>query len=408
MRTWAWWRRHRLLVDIAWMSPLLAVSLLAAPAQTNYGGPPGAVSIAVYLPLTAALCLPLIWRRRRPRAVFAVIALVAFAQWLAGLTVLTPDAAVLPAMYTVAAECSFRWAVGAGAVGGLGALLAALGQSGGDWRYLRAVLIPLIIAIGGVWILGVYAKTRRAYLRSLEDRAARLEHERDIQIQVATATERARIARELHDIVAHNVSVMVVQADGAAFAIDADPARAGHALEQISATGRQALTEMRRLLGVLREGEGGENGVGGAGGAGGAAGPYAPQPGVEQIGELVRQVRAAGLPVEVSVDEAAGALPYGLQLTIFRVVQEALTNTMKHGGAAAAARVCLSHRDNAVEVVVSDDGRGVAAPGDGRGHGLVGMRERVAMYGGTVRAGPDEGGGFEVAVRIPLREEAPA
>jgi signal transduction histidine kinase len=394
-RAWAWWRGRRLLVDFAWMSPLLALSLLLAPAHTNYGGPAGAVPAAVYFSLTAALCLPLIWRRRRPLTVFAIIALTAFVQWVAGWTVITPDAAVLPAMYTVAAQCSFRWAVAAGAVAGLGAVLGAARSSGGDWRYLRGVLIPLVIAVAGVWIFGVYAKTRRAYLRSVEDRAARLEHERDIEVQVATATERARIARELHDVVAHNVSVMVVQADGAAYAIDADPARAKHALEMIAGTGRQALTEMRRLLGVLR--------------AGGDAGPYGPQPGVEQIDELVRQVRGAGLPVEVAIDEevdgAVRALPYGLQLTLFRVVQEALTNTMKHGGAAAAARVCLRHRDDAVEVVVSDDGRGAAAYDDGRGHGLVGMRERVAMYGGTVRTGFIAGGGYEVAVRIPLCEE---
>jgi signal transduction histidine kinase len=393
-RAWAWWRRHRLLVDFAWMSPLLALSLLLASAHTNYGGPDGPLPMAAYLPLTAALCLPLIWRRRWPRTVFAIITVVAFVQWLAGWKVMTPDIAVLPAMYTVAAQCSFRWAVGIGAVAGVGGLLAAVRESGGELRMMRGVLIPLIIAIGGVWILGVYVQTRRAYLRSLEERAARLEDERDIQIQVAAATERARIARELHDVIAHSVSVMVVQADGAAFAIETDTARAKRALEMISGTGRQALTEMRRLLGVLRDGD--------------DAGPYAPQPGVQQVEELVRQVRAAGLPVELTVDGVARSLPLGLQLAIYRVAQEALTNTMKHAGPAARAQVCLRHRDDAVEMLVTDDGRGAGARDDGRGHGLVGMRERVAMYGGTVRTGHRAGGGFEVAVWIPLREEVSA
>jgi signal transduction histidine kinase len=268
-------------------------------------------------------------------------------------------------------------------------VLQALHQAD-TWKERRSLLELFGVFIGGIWILGIYINTRRAYLRSLEERAARLERERDIEVQIATAAERARIARELHDVVAHSVSVIVVQADGAGYTIDTEPERAKRALETISLTGRQALTEMRRLLGVLREG--------------GDPDGYAPQPGVEQLTDLVDQVRSSGLPLEFSVEGVPQPLPAGLQLTVFRIAQEALTNTLKHAGQAATARLRLHYGDHAVEVTIDDDGRGSAVVGDGRGLGLAGMRERVAMYGGNVQAGPKSGGGFEVVARLPIRE----
>jgi signal transduction histidine kinase len=251
-------------------------------------------------------------------------------------------------------------------------------------------LLPYSITIGAIWLGGLYISTRRKYTLSLEERARRLDRERDAQAEVAAAAERARIARELHDVIAHSISVMVIQADGAAYTVDADTARAKRAMEAIGATGRQALTEMRRMLGVLRENDG--------------QATLAPQPGVEQLTDLVQQIRAAGLPVDLKVDGDPLSLPTGQELAIYRIVQEALTNVLKHAGPMATARVALHYGDRAIEVRIRDDGRGATFT-DGRGHGLVGMRERAAVYGGDVSAEPAPGGGFQVIARLPVKEE---
>jgi signal transduction histidine kinase len=392
-RAWAWWRARKALVDLVFAAPLLLMSILSGPAYTHQpqGSPMDAVPVPVYVALVAGLLLPLAVRRRWPVQVCLWIGAVSFVQWLFGHAVIPANLAVLVAIYTVAANCTFRWALAAGLMGELGAVLAGLRYTvNADDRKYTVTMLSAVVA--GVWILGVYISTRRAYMRSLEERAARLERERDTQVQIAMAAERARIARELHDVVAHNVSVIVVQADGASFAIETDVERAKRALETISATGRLALAEMRRLLGVLREGD--------------DAGSYAPQPGVAQLTDLVEQIRGSGLPLDFQVDGVPAELPPGMQLTIFRIVQESLTNTLKHGGPGATAQVRLHYGDEAIEVTVTDDGRGAAARDDGLGHGLAGMRERAAVYGGSVRAGPRTGGGFEVVARLPLREEA--
>jgi signal transduction histidine kinase len=248
-----------------------------------------------------------------------------------------------------------------------------------------SVIAPAAIA----WLLGDSMRTRRAYDSELEDRARRLERERDTQAQIAAAAERARIARELHDVVAHNVSVMVVQADGAWFALENNPEHARKALDTIAGTGRLALVEMRRLLGVLRSDA--------------TEGPLGPQPGIEALRELIRQVRETGLPVTFDVQGQAEPLPKGAALAAYRIVQEALTNTMKHGGPRANALVRLRYLPGVLELRVTDDGAGAAAPGDGQGHGLIGMRERVTMFGGSLAAGPGAGGGFEVAATLPLQ-----
>jgi signal transduction histidine kinase len=392
-RVWAWWRAQRALVDLAFVSPLLLMSVMAFPAYTAppRDGPLNAVLEPAYAVLVAGLLLPLALRRRRPVPVFLWIAAVSFVQWLFAVTVIPANMGVLVALYTVAANCSFRWALVAGLIGELGAILAALRYTV-NTADLKHTTVMLSAVVAGVWILGVYISTRRAYMRSLEERAARLERERDTQVQIAMAAERARIARELHDVVAHNVSVIVVQADGASFAIETDTERAKRALEAISATGRLALAEMRRLLGVLREGD--------------DVGSYAPQPGVAQLTDLVEQIRGSGLSLDFQVEGVPVELPPGMQLTVFRIVQESLTNTLKHGGPVATAQVRLHYGDEAIEVTVTDNGRGAAARDDGLGHGLAGMRERAAVYGGSVRTGPRAGGGFEVAARLPLREEA--
>jgi signal transduction histidine kinase len=396
-RSWEWWRERRRLVDFAFMLPIMVVTWLTLDIRdprywTSHDG--RVVGFAV---LVAG---PLIWRRSYPRTVFALVSLASFLQWTAHLQFQWANLAVLMGLYTLAADCSFRWGVAAAVVTEFGGVIEVLQQweTSGVKEQRNAILAFSAVACG-VWVLGIYTHTRREYLRGLEEKAARLERERDTQVRMAMTAERARIARELHDVVAHNVSVIVVQADGAGFAIDSDPERAKRALETISTTGRQALTEMRRLLGVLREG--GEHAAGGPE-------PYTPQPSLDQLNELVSQVRASGLALEMEVEGVPCPLQAGLQLTLFRIVQEALTNTLKHAGPTARARVMLQYGDTAIRVTVEDDGMGKAAADDGLGHGLMGMRERAAMYGGTVDAGPRPGGGFRVAAELPLREGARA
>ncbi|MGI5206320.1 sensor histidine kinase [Spirillospora sp. CA-108201] len=384
---WEWLRGKKPLVDAFFALPVL---LFSVPSLLV--GPSG-IRPWHYVALTVALTGPLVLRRTYPRSVFAVVALVSCVQCVLGQIPVPANAAVLMGLYTVAAGCTFRWGIAAALVGEAGSVMVTYRYpSGADDRKFTFVMMTVLVA--GVYVLGLHMRTRRAYLRSVEERAERLERERDNEVKVAMAAERARIARELHDVVAHNVSVIVVQADGASYAIDTDVGRARQALDTISSTGRLALAEMRRLLGVLREND--------------DAGVYAPQPGVAQLDDLVEQVRAAGLPVAFEVDGPSAPMSEGRQLTVYRIVQEALTNTLKHGGPRVSVSVRLSYSGDALEVRVVDDGRGAAASDDGRGHGLAGMRERVAVYGGTVAAGPRAGGGFEVAASLPVREEVAA
>lgn len=378
--------------DAAYLAPLIFICVTSI-ANHRQDGPhlPGTIGLGLpgYLALTAALLVPLIWRRTHPLHAFAAGSLIAFAQWLAPIEPVPANLAVVVAMYAVASRRGLRWAIAAGAVVELGVCLVLIRW--GELSVLNLASGTLFTIVIG--LSGVYANTRRRYLEGLEERAERAEHERDQQARIATAAERARIARELHDVVAHNVSVMIVQADGAGYAIDSDPEQARQAVKTISSTGRQALAEMRRLVGVLRKDDGGEE-------------DYAPQPGVAELTELVTHIRASGLPVEFEVTGGPRDLPEGEQLVIYRIVQEALTNALKHGGPAARARVDMEYGPRDILLRVTDDGRGAAAPRGIDGHGLIGMRERVAMYDGSVHASPLPGGGFQVAVRLPMSRAA--
>ncbi len=384
---WDWLRSKKPLVDAFYASPLLVVSL---PSMTGGRSGTGAWLFAL---LTVGLIGPLVLRRTFPRAVFAAVAFVSAVQCLLDVEIVAGNIAVLMGLYTVTTAYPFRWGLAAALVCELGVVMATYryALSGSNSEYVFAMMT---VVVAGVWLLGLHMRTRRAYLRSVEERAERLERDRDNEVKVAMAAERARIARELHDVVAHNVSVIVVQADGASYAIDTDVVRARQALSTISATGRVALAEMRRLLGVLREDD--------------DAGAFTPQPGVGELDELVEQVRSSGVPVVFEVDGEPVVMSEGRQLTVYRIVQEALTNTLKHGGPGATVSIRLRYAGDALEVRVEDDGRGAAAPDDGRGHGIAGMRERVAVYGGSVHAAPRAGGGFEVVARIPVREEVGA
>jgi signal transduction histidine kinase len=333
-----------------------------------------------------ALAVPLLWRRRRPVEAFLVVAAVALVQWITG--TLAGDLAVLIALYSVAAYERRRWTVPlAAGIAGVGVALAILRWAPPGETVRVAVLLTGTVSTA--WIAGIYVRTRRAYLASVLDRAATAERDRDRQAQVAVAAERSRIAREMHDVVAHNLAVMIALSDGAAASTRTDPEEATQVMQQASAVGRQALAEMRRLVGVLRSD---------------GPGHRAPQPGDADLDDLVERVRSAGLGVDLVVTGQPGRSSAGAQLTAYRIVQESLTNVLKHAPRASRAVVTLRYDPTAIDVEIANDDLGRPARwGEWRqGHGLTGIRERAAVYGGTVHAGPLPGGGWRVATRLDL------
>lgn len=236
------------------------------------------------------------------------------------------------------------------------------------------------------WLLGAYLRTSRLYVAALEERAARAEQAREERARAAVAEERARIARELHDEVAHGVTVMVVQAEAAEEILASDPERAREPLRRVHGIGREALAELRQLVGILREQE--------------PEAERAPRPGIADLDALLVRVREAGLPVELRIEGEPMRVPPALDLCTYRIVQEALTNSLKHAGPARAT-VALNYGERFLELEVSDDGRGLAAS-NGAGHGLAGMRERVALFGGAFESGPRAGGGYRIHARLPV------
>jgi signal transduction histidine kinase len=252
-------------------------------------------------------------------------------------------------------------------------------------------IIPAWILYLMLWFVGRTIRQSRLQAERLQDLATQLELEREEKARVAVAEERSRISRELHDVIAHNVSVMVVQSQAAQRLLEGEQRNARQALESIETTGRQALTEMRRLLGILRRTD--------------AELALAPQPSLEHLNTLIEQMRKAGLPVELRIEGEAEPLPPGVDLSAYRIVQEALTNTLKHAGS-ARARVEIHYGDGEVELEVSDDGRGTGR-GGGSGQGLIGMHERVALYGGVLKSGERDDGGYLVRARLPLDSDRP-
>ncbi|MEN3585681.1 sensor histidine kinase [Streptomyces sp. ZYX-F-203] len=393
-RVYDFLRRHPTEVDGFWALVLMSVSLAAVVG----GVESGTGNLALIVPFVVLLCLAMALRRRFPERMLRLGIALGLGQLALDVAVMVADFALLAVVHTAAATGGRRASRVALVAGLCAAPLAQLRWPGDQTGPAGGLLIATFQAVpfALAWVLGDSVRTRRAYLAELEERAARLEREREARDQIAVAAERARIAREMHDVVAHDVSVMVVQADGAAFVLDTAPDQARTALEAISSTGRQALAEMRRLLGVLRTGEPGQEG------------DYLPQPDVGRIGDLVEQCRGAGLPVDFRVEGTPRALPGGVELTAYRIVQEALTNTRKHGGPDAGASVRLVYFDDGLGLLVEDDGRGATrevleARGTcGEGHGLIGMRERVGMVGGTLDVGPRAGGGFRISALLPL------
>jgi signal transduction histidine kinase len=338
----------------------------------------------------AALCAPLAFRRRWPFATVVVTMAIATLQGLY-LTSVDEVATVFFVLivlaYTAGAHQPRRHALLSLPVffaGICGVNLGTLHASTSDYVFPSAVALV-------AWLAGRAVRARALLTEELHEAAIRAEEAHEAEAQRAMAEERRRIAREMHDVVAHSVSVMVVQAGGARRILARDPDRAAQAAAQIEYTGRAALVEMRRLLGLLHAGDG-------------DAGALAPQPSLAELDALVERSRAAGLPVEVRVLGERRPLPAGIDLAAYRIVQEALTNTLKHAGA-VRTEVHLRWGEDELELEILDrGGSGTARNGSGGGHGLVGMAERVRLYGGELEAGPRPAGGFRVRARLPLVE----
>jgi len=326
------------------------------------------------------MTVPLAWRRRAALA-SAVLVATAVATFGGTPTDLHLILAALPfAMYSLGAHASDR-AAAAGMAVALITLWISVAVRSTESAARDIVSITLVVVTA--FTLGRVMRGRELRSVASVERVAVLERERDEDLRHAASEERERIARELHDVIAHGVTVMVVQAGAADQIIERDPARARQALVAIQDTGRQALTDLRRLLGLVRD----EDTM-----------RLAPRPGLQELDALVDEMRKAGVPIEVEIQGTPRDLPAGIDLSAYRILQEALTNVLKHAGE-ARARVVVVYAPNAIELEVVDDGR---APSHGHGHGLVGMRERVTLYGGTLEAGPAEHGGYRVRARLPL------
>jgi len=400
-------RRHPWLLDTA---VVLFVALTSVPDvfSDERNGPfeetarNGDHPTVVLLAFAVALVVPLWWRRRAPAVTYFVIALVSLVQWSLGIWQ-QAGLSTLVALYTLALHGSLRKLGWAAAVTGVEVALAVF------------VLVPVEPPLLAMFFLlgtataaiavGLTLRIRRMYLAALEDRAARLEIERDQRVRLTAAAERSRVAREMHDIVGHNLSVMVSVADGAATLATNRGEQSAEALRILGDTGRQAMGELRRVLGVLREEEDDVR-------------PLNPQPGIRDLDLLLTRVRAAGLTVTYRTVGELGSLTSGVQLTVYRIVQEALTNTLKHAGTGSSAEVTVAVVDvGRVRVRVEDTGLPPGASpepaprtGDA-GHGVVGIHQRAAMYSGAVTIGPrDTGHGWlvDVVLDAPSAPAAPA
>jgi signal transduction histidine kinase len=374
------WLQERLwLVDVVVVLVVFAYNLLVLPVYVPDGLWPG-TGVAV----SVGLCAPYVLRQGYPLIVFGIILLTAWLQLVLGVGILPANFMLAFALYNVAVR--FRWPISAPAAAALAlwVLLAVVPQMDGNlsWPFLVVFV---------AWTWGTTVRIRRDYVDGLKERARQLEQEKESQARIVAAEERARIAREIHDIVSHSLSVVVVMAEGASLKARTEPERAEQAMLAVRDTGRNALAEMRRMLDVLRSGE---------------PGSHAPQPGIVQLGPLIEESKASGLPAEMTVQGDPVEVPVGVDLVVYRVVQEALTNARRHAGPLLSkVAVRLRYESDSLEVQITDDGTGLGAipnsePGGGRG--LVGMRERIAAYGGELRVGPRPGGGFEVVATLPI------
>jgi signal transduction histidine kinase len=369
----------------------VALALIATAAELGQvigaAGTPRPLAIVLAVLAGGALVL----RRRAPLAVLATtlaagVAIVALGDEPSGLSMLI-------ALYSTAALCERRVSLAALAptlVVVVVLSVATAGVEGRDTSALGGAIIAAVLT-AGIWGLGAYAQTRRRYLRELQERAASAEREREQLARIAVHQERASIARELHDIVAHSVSVMLLGVRGARDVLRSSPDVADETLARVELSGEQSLTELRRILALLREPE--------------QTAESHPQPSLAELNELVAGYRAAGLAVRLEVIGEPTPLPTGVELSVYRIVQEALTNTVKHSKPTDVT-VTLAYQGASLELEVVDDGKSTPPAATASGQGLIGMRERVALLGGELEAGPREGGGFRVAARLPVAGEA--
>ena len=383
--TWPGWGRAAFVFVVAVLFGSAQAQIWTAPGDVP-GGRPAAAA------LLAGITLPLLVMHRWPFAVFAVVlaCLSGYAGLGGGLG--QPWFAALLAVFGLGE----RGGRAAGVVG-LGALAALVLAH--DIPRLQAGepiedVLPAWFILAAAYGLGRWVRSRRRDVADLQAEAERLARDREAATAEAVAHEQARIARELHDLVAHALSVIVLQAQAGSRVLGRDPDQARQALGAIEDLGREGLAELRRLLGMLHPAENEDGGE---------------PPSLAHVGALAERMRRTGLPVEVTVEGSPRPLPAGLDLSAYRVVQEALTNAVRHAGP-AHARVRLRYAPDSVEVEVTDDGAAppVRAPQEPVGRGLIGMRERVALYGGTLTAGPAPGGGFGVRARFPLATALPA
>jgi signal transduction histidine kinase len=367
---------HRIAADALAAAVLLALSSVWL-AGSRFAGLDAAII------QTALICV-LAVRRVWPSGVFVVACAIALAQWLLNVP-LIGDGALLIALYTVAAHKSRIHAAAAAGVMEAGAVMAAIRWDPAatpprSLLFLTATVVASLFA-------GLTVASGSRYLAWMDERARRLEFERDQQAEIAAAAERTRIARELHDIVSHSLSVVITLADAAAIVSRADPGAGADAMAEVSEVGRGALSDMRAMFGVLR-----------------ATDPVPglePQPGVAQLDALAERLRATGLAVDLAVEGTPFAIGAAAELSTYRIVQEALTNTIRHA-AASHALVTIGYDAPLVRVRVVDDGAASpsSGPGDQRGHGIDGMRERAALHGGTLQAGPAPDRGWAVSATL--------
>ncbi|MFF0011331.1 sensor histidine kinase [Streptomyces sp. NPDC005374] len=389
-------RRYPWVFDTAVVLAVVVISLpdlLRGNGDSPFGDADARAQLGsgAVLAFVAALVVPLWWRRRAPAATYFVIASVSLVQWSQGIRV-PADVSALIALYTLARIGSLRMLGWAAALTVGQAVLAVFVLVPTEHPLIGAFF--LLGTVTAAIAVGLTLRIRQMYLAALEDRARQLEIEQDQHVQLTAAAERSRVAREMHDIVGHNLSVMVSLADGAATLAANRHEQSADALRILGDTGRQAMSELRRVLGVLREERDDER-------------MLSPQPGIADLDPLLERVRAAGLRVAYRTTGDLAALGSGVQLTAYRVVQESLTNTLKHVGIGTSADVTLAVAEGEVRIRVADTGAPPGAPPPPKpaaqdhdaGHGLVGIRQRAAMYGGTVIIGPrDTGHGWVVDV----------
>ena len=386
----------RVLVDVV-VAAVVAVLSVVEVATTSANRLPGDRAADGYAyALVAVGALSLAWRRRAPLAMLAVVTAVLATFWLRGHVALL-SVLGLPALYAVAAHSSHRrrawWLLGAALfLLMLAASVSVLDQPAG-FDYLQAV--SMVAFMSAAIAAGVIIRNRERIFVDTERRAAEAEADRLAAAERAAVLERSRIAREMHDVVAHGMSVVAVQAAAGREIVHTNPDKAAEVFARIEAVGRESLTELRRMLGVLRE-------------TGEVAASLSPQPGIADIAAAVAQSSSTGVATDLVIEGRQRSVAPGIELAAFRIVQEALTNVRKHAGASASATVRISYEPRDLVVEVADDGRGAATSfaGVGTGNGLIGMRERVEIYGGQFTSGPRVGGGYTVRAVLPIVEMA--